>query len=179
MRFGHDSGRVVGRTCCEWTSWWESCTDSWKLFCWQFFQESNNEIEQRQWHESSGRSPPWCFGRRPQNSTAVVSEDSEESVFRQRGTSPEGRSCQHIRGQCRRDNSAVRVAHVDFCESVHRICTDTESSDQNAYTRPRSTRSDFRKSSSDTSSCHWQSWWTIRASWAGEQQTAMKRDSPG
>ena len=35
----------------------------------------------------------------------------------------------HIRGQCRRKQwQHLPMAHVDFCESVHRICMDTESS---------------------------------------------------
>ena len=39
-----------------------------------------------------------CIGRLPQNITVEDSEDSEQSVFGQRGTSQERRSCQHIGG---------------------------------------------------------------------------------
>ena len=52
-------------------------------------------------------------------------------------------------------SNVVRAAHVEFCQSVHRICTDSESSTEEIGmpTRaPRSIRIDFTNSSSDPSS---------------------------
>ena len=76
-----------------------------------------------------------CFERRPQNTTAADAEDSEESLASE-GRHQSGGLASTLEGdvRCSADattvasSNAVRAAHVEFCQSVHRICTDTESS---------------------------------------------------